>query len=101
VLILHLFQTRGLLRSLRPALIFRLRQLMHYVRPGAVRIAALSSDPSLHVLAFTSNGAVTTIIEKHRLDAIGQFKRLAAGHLWVYRKLPRARVHFRNSAFAL
>ncbi len=42
---------------------FRLRQVMHYVRPGAVRIAALSSDPSLHVLAFSTNGAVTTIIE--------------------------------------
>jgi hypothetical protein len=42
---------------------FRLRQVMHYVRPGAVRIAALSSDPSLRVLAFSSNGAITTIIE--------------------------------------
>ena len=36
---------------------------MHYVRPGAVRIGAFASDPSLHVLAFTTNGAVTTIIE--------------------------------------
>ncbi|HEX3717821.1 MAG TPA: putative Ig domain-containing protein [Verrucomicrobiae bacterium] len=42
---------------------FRLRQVMHYVRPGAVRIGALASDPSLRVLAFSSNGAITTVIE--------------------------------------
>jgi O-glycosyl hydrolase len=42
---------------------FRLRELMHYVRPGAVRIGAVSGDPSLHVLAFSQNGSVTTIIE--------------------------------------
>ena len=42
---------------------FRIRQAMHYVRPGAVRIGAFASDPSLHVLAFTTNGAVMTIIE--------------------------------------
>jgi hypothetical protein len=41
----------------------RIRQLMHYVRPGAVRIAAIPSDPSLHVLAFETNGAITTVIE--------------------------------------
>jgi hypothetical protein len=42
---------------------FRLRQVIHYVRPGAVRIAALPSDPALHVLAFCTNGTVTTIID--------------------------------------
>ncbi|HWF18034.1 MAG TPA: putative Ig domain-containing protein [Verrucomicrobiae bacterium] len=42
---------------------FRLRQLMHYVQPGAVRIGAASSDPSLRVLAFSQNGKVTTVIE--------------------------------------
>lgn len=42
---------------------FRLRQVIHYVRPGAVRIAALSSDPTIRVLAFSTNGAITTIIE--------------------------------------
>jgi hypothetical protein len=41
----------------------RLRQLMHYVRPGALRINALSSDPAQHVLAFLQNGKVTTVIE--------------------------------------
>jgi hypothetical protein len=42
---------------------FRLRQLMHYVRPGAVRINAASSDPSLRVLAFLQGRNVTTVIE--------------------------------------
>jgi hypothetical protein len=41
----------------------RLRELLHYVRPGAVRIGAIPSDPSFHVLAFSQNGKVTTIIE--------------------------------------
>ncbi len=42
---------------------FRLRQLMHYVRPGAVRVGAVSSDPSLHVLAFMKDGKTTTVVE--------------------------------------
>jgi PKD repeat protein len=48
---------------------FRLRQVMHYVRPGAVRIGIASSDPSLHVLAFLTNGAVTTIVENTSASA--------------------------------
>ena len=42
---------------------FRLRQLIHYVRPGAVRIGTAASDPLFHVLAFSQNGKVTTVIE--------------------------------------
>jgi hypothetical protein len=42
---------------------FRLRQVMHYVRPGAVRIESTSNDSLLHLLSFLRNGAVTTIIE--------------------------------------
>ena len=41
----------------------RLRELIHYVRPGAVRIGALPSDPLFHVLAFSQNGKVTTVID--------------------------------------
>ncbi len=48
---------------------FRLRQLMHYVRPGAVRVGTVSSDPSLHVLAFLQNGKVTTVIENNSSSA--------------------------------
>jgi hypothetical protein len=42
---------------------FRLRQLIHYIRPGAVRCGALASDPAFHVLAFSRNGEVTTVME--------------------------------------
>ncbi len=38
------------------------RQVTHYVRPGAVRIGSFSNDPSINTLAFTANGAVTTIL---------------------------------------
>ena len=41
----------------------RLREVMHYVRPGAVRIGAASSDLLFHVLAFSQSGKVTTIID--------------------------------------
>jgi hypothetical protein len=41
----------------------RLRQVLHYVRPGAVRIATAASDPLFHVLAFLQNGEVTTVID--------------------------------------
>ena len=39
-----------------------LRQVMHYVRPGAVRIDAKSNDASLRALAFTRKNAVTTVL---------------------------------------
>ena len=42
---------------------FRIRELIHYVRPGAVRIGTAASDPLFHVLAFSQNGKVTTVIE--------------------------------------
>ncbi len=40
-----------------------LRQVLHYVRPGDVRIAATSGDSSIIALAFSHNGAVTVVIE--------------------------------------
>jgi len=42
---------------------FRLRQLMHYVRPGAIRIGTASSNPSVRVLAFSRDGSITAVIE--------------------------------------
>ena len=60
---LTLVPSAGLTGFTPSSTFFRLRQLMHYVRPGAVRIGAASSDASLRVLAFSMNGAVTTIIE--------------------------------------
>ena len=42
---------------------FRLRQLLHYVRPGNIRISSISNDTNLHALAFNNNGKITTILE--------------------------------------
>ncbi len=42
---------------------FRLRQVLHYVRPGSVRVETISNDSLLHVLAFKKNGEVTVIID--------------------------------------
>lgn len=42
---------------------FRLRQVLHYIKPGAVRISAISGDSLLHILSFKRNGEVTTIID--------------------------------------
>ncbi|MBS1911216.1 MAG: hypothetical protein JST22_04460 [Bacteroidetes bacterium] len=41
---------------------FRLRQVLHYVRPGAVRIGAQSTDTTVRVLAFVKGGATTSVI---------------------------------------
>jgi hypothetical protein len=41
---------------------FPIRQVTHYVRPGAIRIATTSSKSCLDILAFAKNGSVTTII---------------------------------------
>jgi O-glycosyl hydrolase len=38
------------------------RQVMHYVRPGAVRIEAGSDDSGLRVLAFTHEGQTTVVL---------------------------------------
>jgi PKD repeat protein len=38
------------------------RQFMPYVRPGAVRVAAVSGDSTVRPLAFTKNGEVTVLL---------------------------------------
>jgi len=43
------------------------RQVMHYVRPGAVRISATSGDASLRTLAFERGGRPTVILISRRL----------------------------------
>jgi hypothetical protein len=60
---LTLVPSAGLTSFTPSSTYFRMRQVMHYVRPGAVRIGAAASDPSLHVLAFAMGGAVTVIID--------------------------------------
>jgi hypothetical protein len=41
---------------------FDFRQIMDYVRPGAVRIGASSGDSNIETMAFRNNGQVTTIL---------------------------------------
>lgn len=60
---LTLAPSAGLTSFTPAAKFFRLRQLLHYVRPGAVRIGAAACDPTLRVLAFAKGGKVTTVIE--------------------------------------
>jgi len=50
-----------------------LRQVMHYVRPGAVRVEAACDDPSLRALAFVHNGKTTVVL----LNDAGASKRQA------------------------
>ncbi len=38
------------------------RQVMHYVRPGAVRIEAASNDPAIRALAFARDGRITVAL---------------------------------------
>ncbi len=42
---------------------FRLRQVLHYVRPGFVRTGAFTKDSLLHVLAFSDKKNETVIID--------------------------------------
>jgi hypothetical protein len=37
--------------------------VIHYVRPGSIRIGTSSNDSLLHVLAFKKNGKITVVIE--------------------------------------
>ena len=53
---------------------------MHYVRPGALRIAAVSSDPSLHVLAFSQQGKITVVIENNSFTQTIHLSALPAGN---------------------
>jgi len=41
---------------------WQFRQVMHYVRPGAVRIEAASDDPALRPLAFIRDGKMTVVL---------------------------------------
>ncbi len=41
---------------------WRFRQVSHYVRPGAVRVAATCSDPAVRALAFEHDGRVTVVL---------------------------------------
>jgi hypothetical protein len=46
----------------RGAQFWNFRQVMHYVRPGAVRIEATSDAPAVRSLAFVRNGKTTVVL---------------------------------------
>ncbi len=48
------------------------RQLIRHVRPGAIRIDASSSDPSIKSIAFINGGQITTIILNDSATSITQ-----------------------------
>jgi hypothetical protein len=49
---------------------FRMHQIIHYVRPGAIRIGTAGNDTLLHVLAFKRNGEETVVIENTGANAV-------------------------------
>ena len=48
---------------------WKFRQVMHYVRPGAVRVGAASDDPAVRALAFEREGKVTVVLLNTARDA--------------------------------
>ena len=52
----------GLTAFTQSATYFRLRQVIHYVPPGSVLIAAIPHDALLHVISFLKAGHLTNII---------------------------------------
>jgi PKD repeat protein len=48
------------------------RQFMPYVRPGAVRVDAVSADAMIRPLAFTKNGATTVLLLNTSVGAVSQ-----------------------------
>ncbi|MBA3829116.1 MAG: T9SS type A sorting domain-containing protein [Taibaiella sp.] len=64
-----LVPSSGLTSFTPSATYIRLRELMHYVRPGATRIAAAPNDTMLNVLSFIKSGAVTTVLENKNAAA--------------------------------
>ena len=64
-----LVPSSGLTGFTPSAYYIRLRQVIHYIRPGATRIDITSADSLLHLLAFSKNGVVTTIIDNTNATA--------------------------------
>src|SRR5581483_6466933 len=47
---------------------YRMRQLLHYVRPGDMRIAATSNDSMVQTVAFKGKNGITTVVISHRTN---------------------------------
>jgi O-glycosyl hydrolase len=55
------------------------RQVMHYVRPGAVRVEAVSGDSNLRVLAFMHDGLITVVLINGSGSRIARILNLPVG----------------------
>ena len=62
---------------------FRLRQVIHYVRPGMIRVASVATDSMMRTLAFTKNGAATVIILNLGTNTSATLHGLPAGRYGV------------------
>src|SRR5579883_915073 len=58
---------------------FRMRQLLHYVRPGDIRIGASSADSMVQVVAFEGKFGITTVVINHRAQQTVTITGLRAG----------------------
>ncbi len=78
------------------ATFFRMRQMIHYVRPGAVRIQATSSDSNVRVVSFVRNGTLTTVMENNGADTIFTLNGLPPGHSMASRNVHPEQVPFQS-----
>lgn len=68
---------------------FRMRQVIHYVTPGSIRIDAQTTDALLHVLSFIKAGAVTTIIDNtNAANKVVTITGLPPGNYGLSRAMP-------------
>jgi hypothetical protein len=63
----------GLTHFIPSSTFFRLRQVLHYVHPGDIRVQTVSNDSLLHVLAFKRNNSGVVIIENTGANAQNVF----------------------------
>jgi hypothetical protein len=69
---------------------FRMRQLLHYIRPGAIRIEATSGDSALRVLAFVRDGKITTVLFNTGSDKTADLSNLPPGKYGISQSQPGA-----------
>jgi hypothetical protein len=63
----------GLTSFTPSATFFRIRQVLHYVTPGSIRIEATANDTLLHIVSFSKNGLITTVIDNTNNSARSVF----------------------------
>lgn len=66
-------------RLARTGQYWNFRQIIHYVRPGAVRVQATSSDPNLRVLAFVKDDRTTVALVNGSGSRSVEVRNLPAG----------------------